>query len=105
MTLDLGETNRSAEYLLNVSYKQKNREGLLPVGHIIARNQLVMTPYVAQLMELKNVAMEKDLQIVDNQQNYLIIKGENFTAEFNKKNGYLSKYDVNGLELIKRGLL
>ena len=103
MTLDLGETNRSAEYLLNVFYKQKNREGLLPVGHIIARNQLVMTPYVAQLMELKNVAMEKDLQIVDNQQNYLIIKGENFTAEFNKKNGYLSKYDVNGLELIKKG--
>lgn len=103
MTLDLGETDRSAEYLLNVSYKLKNREGLLPVGHTVARNQLVMNPHIAQTMELKNAAMKENPQIIDNQQNYLIIKGTDFTAEFNRKNGYLSKYDVNGVELIKKG--
>lgn len=103
MTLDLGETDRSAEYLLNVSYKLKNREGLLPVGHTVARNQLVVNPHTAQTMELKNAAMKENPQIIDNQQNYLIIKGTDFTAEFNRKNGYLSKYDVNGVELIKKG--
>lgn len=103
MTLDLGETDWSAEYLLNVSYKLKNREGLLPVGHTVARNQLVMNPHIAQTMELKNAAMKENPQIIDNQQNYLIIKGTDFTAEFNRKNGYLSKYDVNGVELIKKG--
>lgn len=103
MTLDLGETDRSAEYLLNVSYKLKNREGLLPVGHTVARNQLVVNPHTAQTMELKNAAMKENPQIIDNQQNYLIIKGTDFNAEFNRKNGYLSKYDVNGVELIKKG--
>ncbi|WP_303004496.1 glycoside hydrolase family 2 TIM barrel-domain containing protein [Bacteroides congonensis] len=103
MTLDLGETDRSAEYLLNVSYKLKNREGLLPVGHTVARNQLVMNPHIAQTMELKNAAMKENPQIIENQQNYLIIKGTDFTAEFNRKDGYLSKYDVNGVELIKKG--
>ena len=28
-------------------------------------------------------------QIIDNQYHYLIVKGNNFVAEFNKQNGYL----------------
>ena len=75
----------------------------MPVGHIVARNQLVLNPYKVQLLNLKSTTVEEMPQIVDNQQNYLIIKGENFIAEFNRKSGYLSKYDVNRLELIKKG--
>ena len=103
MTLALGEMNQNVECLLNISYRLKNREGLLPVGHIVARNQLVLNPYKVQLLNLKSTTVEEMPQIVDNQQNYLIIKGENFIAEFNRKSGYLSKYDVNRLELIKKG--
>lgn len=103
MTLALGEMNQNVECLLNISYRLKNREGLLPVGHIVACNQLVLNPYKVQLLNLKSTTVEEMPQIVDNQQNYLIIKGENFIAEFNRKSGYLSKYDVNRLELIKKG--
>ena len=42
-------------------------------------------------------------QIVNNQQDFLIVKGENFVMEFSKATGYLCKYDVAGLEMIKTG--
>ena len=105
--LDLGKTCQCTEWLLNVSYKLKNREGLLAAGHTVAKDQLTLNPYKAPAMDLKNVETTNVAivtpQIIDNQQNYLIVKGENFTIEFNKRNGYLSKYDVNGLEMIKEG--
>lgn len=107
LTLDYGKTCECTEWLLNVSYKLKNREGLLPAGHEVAKNQLVLNPYKAPAMELKNAeAMNKETvapQIVDNQENYLIVKGEHFVTEFGKKNGYLSKYEVNGTDMILEG--
>lgn len=36
--LDLGKTCKCAEWLLNVKYVQKNREGLLPAGHVVAKH-------------------------------------------------------------------
>lgn len=107
LTLDYGKTCECTEWLLNVSYKLKNREGLLPAGHEVAKNQLVLSPYKAPAMELKNaVAMNKETvapQIIDNQENYLIVKGEHFVTEFGRKNGYLSKYEVNGTDMILEG--
>ena len=105
LTLDYGKTCECTEWLLNVSYKLKNREGLLPAGHEVAKNQLVLNPYKAPSMELKNVeAMNKETvapQIIDNQRNYLIVKGEHFVTEFGRKDGYLSKYEVNGTDMIR----
>ncbi|MBE6276192.1 MAG: DUF4981 domain-containing protein [Bacteroides sp.] len=107
ITLDYGKICECDEWLLNVSYKLKNREGLLPAGHEVAKNQLVLNPYKAPSMELKNVtAMNQATvgpEIVDNQRNFLIVKGEHFVAEFGRRNGYLSKYEVNGTDLILEG--
>lgn len=103
--LPIGNICQCKEWLLNVAYKQKNREGLLPAGHTVAKNQLVLNAYKAPAMELKNVPTTNVAiiapEVIDNQRNYLIVKGENFVAEFNKFNGFLSKYDVNGLEMLK----
>ena len=38
-----------------------------------------------------------------NDTSYLIVNGENFTIEFNKQNGYLCRYDVNGMQLMEEG--
>lgn len=104
ITLDLGKTCQCAEWLLNVSYKLKNTEGLLPAGHVVAKNQLTLNPYKAPAMELKNVETVNVAtvvpQIIDNQKRFLIVKGENFTIEFNKQTGYLSRYAVKGTEMM-----
>lgn len=107
MALNIGKTCACKEWLLNVSYKLKNREGLLPAGHVVAKNQLTLNAYKAPAMELKNVETMNVAtvvpQIIDNQYHYLIVKGNNFVAEFDKHNGYLSKYAVDGLEMLKEG--
>lgn len=54
--LDLGETDNTGEWLLNVSYVQKITEHLLPAGHVVARNQIVVRPYEAPEMQIANVA-------------------------------------------------
>ena len=105
--LDLGKTCKCAEWLLNVKYVQKNREGLLPAGHVVAKAQLTLNPYKAPAMDLANVE-EKNVavvvpQIKDENVNRIVVKGENFNIQFNKQSGYMDKYEVNGLEMIKEG--
>ena len=105
--LNLGERCNNAEWLLNVSYKLKNREGLLPANHEVAKNQLSLTAYQAPDMELKNVALsniETKAPVVDEKDaNYLIVSGCNFQMEFDRKNGYLSRYMANQQEMLEEG--
>mgnify|MGYP000069723627 FL=1 len=105
--LDLGKTCQCTEWLLNVSYKLKNREGLLSAGHVVAKDQLTLNPYQAPSMELKNCEQSNiemtAPQVQDNDWNYLIVSGNAFRVEINKHNGYLTKYEVNGRDMIKDG--
>lgn len=105
--LDLGETDNTGEWLLNVSYVQKITEHLLPAGHVVARNQIVVRPYEAPEMQIANVAQSniKVSQPVVNDENYncLEISGESFNILFNKSNGFMDYYEVNGTAMIKEG--
>lgn len=105
--LPIGNICSCAEWLLNVAYKLKNTEGLLTAGHTVAKQQLVLNPYKAPNMELKNqTKSNQDIvepTLKENDQRYLIVNGENFRIEFDKQNGYLSKYQVNGLDMMKEG--
>ena len=107
MKLPIGKTCQCTEWLLNVAYKLKNTEGLLPAGHTVAKQQLVLNPYKAPSMELKNQAKSNwevvEPTLKENDKRYLIVDGENFRIEFDKLNGYLSKYQVNGLDMMKEG--
>ena len=105
--LDWGKTCKCGEWLLNVKYIQKNREGLLPAGHVVAKAQLTVNPYEAPAMNFANV-VEKNApvvtpQIKDENVNRMVVIGENFNIQFNKRNGYMDKYEVNGLNMIKEG--
>lgn len=105
--LDLGKTCQCTEWLLNVSYKLKNSEGLLSAGYTVAKEQLILNPYQATPMELKNkeqsnIAVSAPT-VQENDRTYLIISGDVYHLEFNKHSGFLSKYEVNGENLIKEG--
>ena len=102
--LNIGKTCECKEWLLNVTYRLKNREGLLPAGYAVAKDQLVLNPYKAPVMDLKNVEVVNTPtvapQIQENDWRYLIINGDNFRLEFNKHTGYLNRYNVAGTELM-----
>ena len=87
----------------------KAAETLLPAGTTIAYDQLSIRDYKAPELKLENQQTSNVAVIVptiqDNDRNYLIVNGEDFTLEFNKHNGYLCRYDVNGMQLMEDGSL
>lgn len=95
------------EVLLNVAFKLKNAETLLPAGHAVAQQQLTVREYKApeNLLTEKKIAHDYTSTPVveDNDVYYLIVKGDNFHLDFARSNGYLSLYEVNGLSVLNEG--
>lgn len=95
------------ELLLNVSYKLKAAETLLPAGQTVAYDQINIREYKAPALELKNATASNIVIpapiLKENDRNYLIVSGENFTLEFDKHSGYLCRYDVDGMQMMESG--
>lgn len=101
------DMSADGEWLLDVRYVQKYSEGLLPAGHVVAKNQLVLKGYAARPLGLANVE-ESNLatrtpQVDNKNYNMMVVKGEEFELRFNKRNGFLVKYQVEGADMIKDG--
>ncbi len=107
--LNLGETDAEAEWLLNISYKLKNNEDLLPARYTVAKEQLTLNPYKAPSMQLGNCELSNTEtvapEVQDNDRYYLIVSNDAFRVEFNRTNGYLTKYQIKGLDMIKEGAI
>jgi beta-galactosidase len=107
--LGLNKTNKyeGKELLLNVSFKLNKAENLLPAGFVVAKNQLTIVPYQAKSLEIKNVEKSNipvtAPVIKDNNRNFLIVLGNSFRIEFNRRTGLLSKYDIDGVPMLKDG--
>jgi len=95
------------ELLLNISFKLKKGETLLPAGYTVAKNQLVVRPYDAPELEVKNKEQMHiatvEPTLVDNDIHYVIVKGDNFRMDFARNDGFLCRYEVNGLTMLKEG--
>lgn len=108
LNADLSNIDKYREVLLNVKYKLKSAESLLPAGYAVAKDQLVLKAYEAPALELKNKTYSSNIAVIaptvkGDDRNYLIVQGENFTMDFNRWDGFLCKYTVNGQDLIKDG--
>ena len=84
------------ELLLNLDFVTKKERNLVPAGYTLARNQLVINPYKFGQPQLATGA-----PAVDNRNsNRLIVSGPRFRMEFDKADGMLCVYDVNGTHLL-----
>lgn len=93
------------ELLLNIAFKLKKAETLLPAGHVVAKNQLTVRPYKAPKLEIAN-KQQINIAVVpptikDNDRYYLIVEGEDFRLDFERADGFLCRYDVKGLSMLK----
>ncbi|MCH5236976.1 MAG: DUF4981 domain-containing protein [Muribaculaceae bacterium] len=96
----------SGEQFLNVSYSLKKADGILPAGTELARQQIPLKTPESMPLEIKNKTEKGkvlDLNIIENQRNYLIVKGNDFSIDFSRKDGFMSRYDVNGTEMLEKG--
>lgn len=95
------------EWLLNVSYKLKRTEQLLPAGYVVAYEQLALADYQFPNLEMKNHVVNNmkvvEPVLITGDAKKIIVKGENFIVDFARKNGLLSYYEYNGREMLVRG--
>ncbi|OIP82621.1 MAG: beta-galactosidase [Porphyromonadaceae bacterium CG2_30_38_12] len=93
------------ELLLNVAFKLKKAEQLLPAGFIVATNQLVINAYEAKFIVAANVQADTNTtvvipEILNSNQKCTMVKGADFQIDFNKKTGFIEKYCVEGVDLM-----
>ncbi|MGI5846640.1 MAG: glycoside hydrolase family 2 TIM barrel-domain containing protein [Candidatus Cryptobacteroides sp.] len=105
--LQIGSIDSTGEWLLNVRYELKEKEGLLPAGHVVAKQQFVLKAY-----DFGNIEMSRgthgwiaatDPVINTGDRTYLIVRGDDFVVEISRKTGYITRYCVKGTELLKEG--
>lgn len=107
LNLPIGNICNCGEWLLNVKYVQKNRENLVPAGHVVAKNQLVIKGYDEKAIKFDNVS-DANLAVTvptvdDANVNCINVKGESFNIQFSKYTGYMDSYVVDGTQMIKEG--
>jgi beta-galactosidase len=102
----LDNAPKNAELLLNIRFRLKKAEPLLPVGFVIAQNQLTLSPWHFEKLVLQQAGMvdsnEKALTITDNDLHYLAVKNDRVNIEFDKSSGFLCRYEVGRIALINR---
>lgn len=104
LNYDTKNFDPSKEILVNVVYKLKNAHNLLPAGFIVARNQMVYSPWkFAELQPTAHVVVNTPIsvpQIKDNDFRFLQILGNQFKIEFNKQSGNLVSFKYKGVKMI-----
>ncbi len=107
VTLPLPAIEPGADWVLNVAYTLKDAEGLLPAGSEVARQQILLSQAPAGLPAIANLKPTNQPAtapaIKDNERNYLIVSGPGFDIEFRRATGFMTKYSVDGTDMIKDG--
>jgi beta-galactosidase len=97
--------SKDKELVLNIAFKLKKAEQLLPAGFVVASNQLVINAYSKKAVEVKNLQADNNSvvivpEILNTNSKSTVVKGVDFQIDFNKKTGYIEKYTVGNEELL-----
>lgn len=93
------------EVFLNVSYRNKTADGLLPAGYEVAHQQFLVNTKDSQSAcsdENANSRGKKaKLNVVNKKESdALIVSGDNINLEFSKANGFITSYAVAGKAIL-----
>lgn len=107
VTIPFGQISDKGEWLLNVFYTLKDADGLLPAGHCIAKEQLVLNAAAVAVMDIAT-PLQPNVKspvpsVIDNHSFFLGVTGDDFSIEFDRNSGFMTKYVVKGTEMIADG--
>ena len=91
------------ELLLNVAYRLKAAEGILPAGHTAARAQLPIRDYAFAAPACSPAAEGEAITLADNHNDFLIIEGNGLRIDFDRRTGFISRYEYRGMEFLADG--
>lgn len=96
-----------AEWLLNIDFVQKNTEGMVESGQIVASAQLKITDVCSNTMnQFCHVASNEKIEPLSlNSDNikHIVVEGEKFVVRFRKSNGFIDLYEADGMKFLKQG--
>ena len=102
-TLPYSLPKGDSEVLLNVEFLTKKEGQLIPAGYSLASSQLEVNPYNFG----KNIfSTSSDLtaaNVHDTNSQRLGIRNSDFNIEFDRKNGFICKYEVKGISMLEKG--
>ena len=106
-TLPLELSGLEGELLLNVEYRLKRAEPALPAGFRIARAQLAIADWKFEPLTPANRAGDRFTQPVvtlsDADRNYLRISSSEFSIDFRRRDGLMTRYEVGGVPYLLPG--
>lgn len=95
------KTNK--ELLLNVDFLTKKEENLVKGGTILASNQFELQPYDFGKDSFSQRSDLTSNNVNDRNSQRLLVEGEDFVVEFDRKTGLVCSYKVKGIELLESG--
>lgn len=106
-TLPLALEGLQGEVLLNVEYRLKRSEPALDAGTCLARAQLPVADYRFGALTIEPRAVDRHTQpevtLADNDRNYLRILSDRFTLDFRRRDGLITRYEVDGTPVLAPG--
>ena len=92
----------AAEVMLNVRYRLKRAEPLLPAGHVVAYDQLCVREYdPASTFALSRT---EQAPVVERDKRFIYVGGADWRMEFNTQSGWLDRIVFQGRELLQEAL-
>ena len=95
------ELKAGSEYFVNLSFELKEDTSWAEAGHEIAKEQIALlyeTGYADAIEESAIPALS-----VDDQEDATVITGDDFELSFNKKDGCISSFTYQDVELLENG--
>jgi len=99
---ELKQTGQT-EYFLNVYLKTTAPWGLIPTNHILASEQIAL-PSAQFQQDVVTAEKRLPLKLSENDGS-IDITGDRFTISFNKKEGFMTSFNYQNVELLVRGPL
>ena len=103
---DLSIVDDGGECFVNVHWKLKKAEQMLPAGYTVAYNQIPLSEYRYPDLDLKNAVLSNtkvvEPQIRENDAFYLIVSGENFVLDFSRATGFITYYEYCGRPMLQK---
>lgn len=91
------------DVMLNVEFRLKKDEGLLKAGTVIAHQQLPIREFKGADIAQAPTAT-KAVKLADKKKEpQLTLQAQNFTLQFDRQTGFISKYEVGGQSLLGEG--
>lgn len=100
LSVPYGETDETAEWLLNLSYRLDRADGLLPAGSEIARQQLEIHIPDRAMAGLRS---ENRPKITHSAAHQFTVNGPDYEIDFSMDNGAVTRYRIGGTDLLRPG--